>query len=74
MGEGFRCSHLYSRTKYLSRAIQPISISLGQENFSFRPEAIVYWKDREEKIDVVGNPLREEVMDWKGKKRRPGKS
>ncbi len=36
--------------------------------FISAPEAIVYWKDREEKIDVVGNPLREEVMDWKGKK------
>ncbi|NLY05791.1 undecaprenyldiphospho-muramoylpentapeptide beta-N-acetylglucosaminyltransferase [Candidatus Sordicultor fermentans] len=36
--------------------------------FISAPEAIVYWKDREEKIDVVGNPLREEVMDWKEKK------
>lgn len=41
--------------------------------FISAPEAIVYWKDREEKIDVVGNPLREEVMDWKGKRGGPAK-
>jgi len=32
------------------------------------PEAMIYWKGREEKIEVKGNPLREEVMNWKGRK------
>ncbi|HXL01894.1 MAG TPA: undecaprenyldiphospho-muramoylpentapeptide beta-N-acetylglucosaminyltransferase [Candidatus Atribacteria bacterium] len=36
--------------------------------FVSAPESITYWKDREEKIEVVGNPLREEVISWKGKR------
>lgn len=37
------------------------------------PEAMVYWKDREEKIKVEGNPLREEVTNWKGRKKEARK-
>ena len=52
--------------KDLSRAIQPISISLGQENFHFCSRLLFTGKI-EEKIDVVGNPGRRS-NGLKGKK------
>ena len=36
--------------------------------FVSAPETISYWKDKEMRIEIIGNPLREEVVNWKGKR------
>jgi len=36
--------------------------------FVSAPETISYWKDKEMRIEITGNPLREEVVNWKGKR------